>query len=110
MIWGHDPPRTHEKITGKTDSFRAFFVCPFSGYRPERGDMNGIDAREIGQRIKDLRKEKGLTQQELAELVGVSQNLISKIEPGMRVPSVDLFAELSRVFEVSLDYLVLGRR
>ena len=24
MIWGHDPPRTHEKITGKTDPFRAF--------------------------------------------------------------------------------------
>lgn len=24
MIWGHDPPRTHEKITGKTESFRAF--------------------------------------------------------------------------------------
>ena len=68
-----------------------------------------IDAREIGQRIRKLRKERGLTQQELAELVGVSQNLISKIEPWMRVLSVDLFVELNRVFDVSLDRLVVGK-
>ena len=68
-----------------------------------------IDAREIGQRIRKLRKERGLTQQELAELVGVSQNLISKIEPWMRVLSVDLFVELNRVLDVSLDRLVVGK-
>ena len=45
---GHDPPRTHEKITGKTDSFRALFIVAdttvhlFFPVRPERGEDEHI--------------------------------------------------------------------
>ena len=41
MVWGHDPPRTHEKITGKTESFRAFCFLYFP-VRPERGEDEHI--------------------------------------------------------------------
>ncbi len=67
-----------------------------------------INAREIGQRIRALRMERGLTQQELADLIGISQNSISKIEPGLRVPSIDTFLVLAELFDVSIDYIVRG--
>lgn len=68
-----------------------------------------INAKEIGQRIKKLRIEHKMTQQQLADKLGVSKNHISKIEPGMKVPSLDLFIVISDVFGVSLDYLIVGK-
>ncbi len=68
-----------------------------------------VDAKAIGQRIKTLRKENKMTQQQLADKLGVSLNHVSKIEPGMKVPSVDLFLALSEVFNVSLDFLIKGK-
>ena len=85
------------------------FFCPFSGYRPERGDMNGIDARAIGQRIKVLRNDKGLTQETFAEAIGMTVSAVSKMEIGNRVPSVDTFVLLSEFCGVTLDYMVLGK-
>ena len=50
MIWGHDPPRTHEKITGKTESFRAFCFCPATQqYIPFSGSL--------GKRRRNIRTE-----------------------------------------------------
>lgn len=68
-----------------------------------------IDAREIGQRIKALRKGRGLTQETFAEAIGMTVSAVSKIEIGDRVPSIDMFALLSGFFCVSIDYLVLGK-
>ena len=67
-----------------------------------------LNALEIGKRIKALRKSNNMTQQELADSLGVSLNYISKIEPGMKVPAVDLFIRISEFFDVSLDFLILG--
>ena len=69
-----------------------------------------INAKEIGQRIKALRKGKGLTREGFAESVGLTVSAVRKIEIGDRVPSIDTFVLLSGFFEVSLDFLVLGNR
>lgn len=68
-----------------------------------------VDSKEIGRRIKEIRKDNGMTQQQFADRIGISLNALSKIEPGMRTPSIDLFVVISESFGVSLDYLVLGK-
>lgn len=66
------------------------------------------DLKECGKRIQQLRKERGLTQEQLAEKLNVSQNTIAKIESGLRRPSIDFLIELSMFFNTSMNYLVLG--
>lgn len=62
----------------------------------------------MGKRIKDLRVEKGLSQQELGDLIGVTKVSICGYESGGRTPSLETFIELADIFETSADYL-LGR-
>ena len=62
-----------------------------------------------GKRIKALRKEHGLTQEQLAEQLGVAANTIARIETGNRGISIDLAIELVVRFETTLDYIFLGR-
>lgn len=68
-----------------------------------------MNAKEIGKRIQNLRKERNLTQQELAEELGISPNMVAKVESGLRIPSIDMFVVMAEYFEISLDYLVLGK-
>ena len=56
--------------------------------------------------IKKLRKEKHLTQEELANRVGVSKAMISAYETEIRYPSYDVLIKLSAVFGVTTDYLL----
>ena len=58
--------------------------------------------------IKNLRKEKGLTQFQLAEQLNLDQTAVSKWERGRAVPDVQMLIVLSNFFDVSTDYL-LGR-
>ena len=60
---------------------------------------------EIGKRIMDLRKKNGLSQEELAECVGVARQTISKWELGETSPDLKQAKELSNIFNVSLDEL-----
>ncbi len=60
----------------------------------------------FGSRLRDLRRQKNLTQKQLAELVGVQNSIISFYEVGERVPSVEMIIRLSRVLRVSTDYLL----
>ena len=66
------------------------------------------DLKECGKRIQQLRKERELTQEQLAEKLNVSQNTIAKIESGLRRPSIDFLLEISEFFNVSTSYLVFG--
>lgn len=68
-----------------------------------------MNAKEIGKRIQNLRKDRNLTQQELAEKLGISPNMVAKVESGLRIPSIDMFVVMAEYFEESLDYLVLGK-
>lgn len=62
-----------------------------------------------GARIKQLRINKGLTQEQLAEKMHVTGTYIVKIENSQRTGSIELAVELADCFGVSLDHLLLGR-
>lgn len=57
-------------------------------------------------RIKELRLEKNLTQNSLAEYLGANQTALSKIENGISIPDAMLLIRLSRFFQVSTDYIL----
>lgn len=61
----------------------------------------------IAKRLKELRKEKGWSQQKLAERTGLSFNAITKIEQGLaKYPTLKTLIKLSDAFKISLDELV----
>lgn len=61
---------------------------------------------EIGKRLKELRKQKALTQEQLAKRLWVTKSLISAYESGLKFPSLDMLIKLSYIFGVSTDYLL----
>lgn len=63
---------------------------------------------EFGNRLYELRKKKGLSQEELGEKINVSRQTISKYELGDAIPDMEKLVMLSDYFHVSLDELVLG--
>lgn len=64
---------------------------------------------DTGKRIRELRKESGLTQEQLAEKVGVTPRMVRAFESGNSGASIDVLVELTMLFNTSLDYLVLGK-
>ncbi len=66
------------------------------------------DQKESGKRIAELRKEKGLTQDQLAEKLNISTSNLGKLERGLQSFSIDLLIEIGFFFGVSTDYLLLG--
>jgi len=67
-----------------------------------------MNEEKIGQLIRKLRTEKGLTQAELAELLHVSNKTVSKWECGSGCPEISLFPQLSRVLDVDFPALFRG--
>lgn len=65
---------------------------------------------EFGEKLQELRKSRGLTQQELAEALYVSRTAISKWESGRGYPSIDSLKEISGFFSVSIDDLLSGEK
>lgn len=63
-------------------------------------------ARITGPIIKKLRKEKNLTQKELGFLLNVSRNAVTNWECGTRMPSADQYYELSKIFDVPVNYIL----
>ena len=61
---------------------------------------------EFGERIKKLRKQKTLTQEQLAKRLWVTKSIISAYESGNKYPSLDMLIKLSQTFNVSTDYLL----
>ncbi len=60
----------------------------------------------LSEKIRDLRKKAGLSQEELAEKLDVSRQAVSKWELGAAVPTADKLLEISDLFGVSLDHLM----
>lgn len=71
------------------------------------GGLN-MDNAKIGQLIYKLRKEKHLTQLQLANQMNISDKTISKWERGLGCPDISLLAELSKIFDVDLEKLLSG--
>lgn len=65
---------------------------------------------EFHEKLQELRKSRGLTQEELAEALFVSRTAISKWESGRGYPSIDSLKEISNYFSVSIDDLLSGER
>lgn len=63
----------------------------------------------IAKRIKELRKEKGITQVELAKAIGISQAIVSQYENSIYEPTASIIVKLADYFGVCTDYL-LGRQ
>jgi len=70
----------------------------------------GGDILEFSEKLQELRKSRGLTQEELAELLYVSRTAISKWESGRGYPSIDSLKEISKFFSVSIDDLLSGEK
>jgi len=69
-----------------------------------------MDQTKIGAFLKELRKEKGLTQEQLAEKTGVSSRTVSRWETGSNMPDICLLVELADFYEVDLRELINGER
>lgn len=64
-----------------------------------------INKKLFGKRVKESRIKIDMTQFELAEKIGVSQNFLGDIERGVKLPSLSKLVLLSNTLKVSLDYL-----
>ena len=60
----------------------------------------------LSEKIYELRKSNGMSQEQLSEMIGVSRQSISKWESGESIPEIERLIELSKVFDVSTDYLL----
>lgn len=76
--------------------------------RLETVHMN-YDMKKSGERIRQLRIQRGFTQENVAQVLNIDRSFYSRIEAGKNGCAVDLFIQLSGLFEVSLDYLILGK-
>lgn len=61
---------------------------------------------DLGKRLKKLRIERNLTQQQVAERIWVSKAMVSAYELSIRTPSFEVLIKLSKLFGVSTDYLL----
>lgn len=69
-----------------------------------------IDRIKIGSFLKELRKEKNLSQEELAELFGVSSRSISRWECGTTIPELGILVELADFYHVDIKEIIDGER
>ena len=69
-----------------------------------------MDQTKIGAFLKDLRKDKGITQEQLAEELGVSGRTISRWETGNNMPDISLLVEIAEFFDVSIPEIIRGER
>ena len=67
------------------------------------------DLEKSGKRIQQLRKNQSITLEELSEKLNITDRQLRRIEKGESGVSIDLLAEIAVMFNVSLDYLIMGR-
>ena len=65
---------------------------------------------EFHEKLQELRKNRGMTQEELAAVLYVSRTAVSKWESGRGYPSIDSLKEISKFFSVSIDDLLSGEK
>ena len=73
-----------------------------------KGTEMYFDLKEFGKRMKEARNHKGLTQERLAELLGVDRLHVNRLENGAKACSIDLLIDISTLLDVSTDYLLKG--
>lgn len=69
-----------------------------------------MDQAKIGNFLKELRKEKKITQEELGEILGVSRRTVTRWETGINMPDLSLLVEIADFYDVDLRELFNGER
>lgn len=69
-----------------------------------------MDQKKTGLLLKELRNEKGLTQEQFAEIVNVSNRTVSRWENGNNMPDLDILIQISDYYEIDLRELLDGER
>lgn len=69
-------------------------------------EENTMAKETFGQRLSRIRKEKGFTQNEIADKVGVTSQAVSKWENDLASPDIDILLKLSEIFDISVDELL----
>ena len=72
--------------------------------------MKEIDNEKVGKFIENLRKEKGLTQQDLADILSVSNQAVSKWEGGRNLPDIAIQRVICDTFNITMEELHAGER
>ena len=67
-----------------------------------------MDLKKIGSFLKELRKEKGITQEELAEMLYVSGRTVSRWETGTNMTDISLLVDIAEIFDVSISEIING--
>ena len=69
-----------------------------------------MNQKKIGSFLKELRKEKGITQEEFAENLNVSGRTVSRWETGVNMPDISLLVDIAEFFNVSIPEIINGKR
>ena len=69
-----------------------------------------MDTKKIGAFLKQCRKEKNLTQEQLAEVLGVSARTVSRWETGTNMPDLSMLVEIAEYYEIEMKELLDGER
>lgn len=69
-----------------------------------------MDQKRIGDFIATLRKEKGITQQELGDYLSVTNKTVSRWETGKYMPDIAVIPELCKFFDISINEFIYGQR
>lgn len=90
---------------------RLWFICRIRKYMRERREVQReMDLKKIGQFLKRLRKEKGMTQEQFAEMMGVSGRTVSRWETGSNMPDLDILIQIADYYEVEIKEILDGER
>ncbi|MEE1125850.1 MAG: helix-turn-helix transcriptional regulator [Acutalibacteraceae bacterium] len=69
-----------------------------------------MDTKRVGAFLKELRKENGMTQEQLGERVGVSNKTVSRWETGNYMPPIESLSMLSDIYNISINEILAGER
>ena len=73
-------------------------------------EVKQMDLMKIGKFIAELRKEQGLTQEQLGEKIGVTNKTVSRWETGTYLPPADVLLSMSELFSISINEILSGKR
>lgn len=71
--------------------------------------MGEVDLNGIGKRIQNRRKQLMFTQEQLAEMMNVSIQMVSNLERGNKAIRIDNLVHLSQILKISTDYILTGK-
>ena len=91
-------------------AFDVLFKDGRDAYTGARKEETLVDMPKIGAFLKELRREKGFTQEALAEKLNVSRRTVSRWETGTNMPDLDLLMEMADLYQVELREVLNGER